>query len=830
MNTGIRFEKTIGRTILVVFTLLFQSCITTPFLKKGEYLLINQRVKGNKTVSTEDLQLLYQQKANRKILGLTPYLGFYFFGKSIWDTTRIRKQIVKREAYYDAKINRLDTGETKDSIELENKKILRTKNLYRSLYEGNWWMRVAGEPPTIYDSSLTKKTMKSMRLFIFNKGYFDNEIALDEDTFLGGNIAVKYRIKENGVHSIRRLAYITDDFRIRKLLDSTRSSSEIKIGAPYSKDNINAERERIEKLLKNTGYYTFSREYLSIVVDTQAVSSIAPSDSALFKSQPRLFSRYGCGIIVSIRNPESGRHIPYIVDSVSFKLIESDTARSYKMDTTVINGVQYYLQGKRRYSLGVLDSKVLTYPNQYFNSSNVTNAQAQLSGMDMFRYVNLSLDTHQNKISVRIVANRLPKYQITDELGMLVSQGAPGPFVNVGFKVRNFLGGFEVFEFNIRYAQEGQISTFIPDNVVFRSRDLNITSSLIFSEFLIPSRLRKKFLLYNPKTRFIFTLSSLKRPEYTRNLAKGSLLYTYVPSKNTQIGLSPIDVAVTVTPPELLSQAYLDQLILYSGLGGSITQSFSTSIVTNCNTYFMYNTNQTGAKKKAKYFRISVEYAGLLMNQVQRYLNIEKDSIGVFKTFRYAKTQADFRLYRPYSKTGLVAFKLMGGLAIPLGASDVLPWEKYFFAGGSNSVRAWAPRRLGPGSYVREGTNPNRQTTEQPGEIIIESSVEVRQKLIGFLEGAAFIDAGNVFRLHETDSTKGAALSPLFLRQIAFGGGFGLRFDFSFLIVRFDAATKFYNPAFPNNEDKWQIRDISIKKPLGNKGQTVLNVGIGYPF
>ena len=136
----------------------------------------------------------------------------------------------------------------KDSTDLEAKKERRCKNLYRKLYEGNWWMRVVGEPPAIYDSSLSKRTLKEIRLYIFNKGYFDNEVRLEEDTFIGGNVAVKYRIKENQAHRIRRVEYITDDFRIRRFLDSTKTSSYIKTGTPYSKENITLERERIEKL------------------------------------------------------------------------------------------------------------------------------------------------------------------------------------------------------------------------------------------------------------------------------------------------------------------------------------------------------------------------------------------------------------------------------------------------------------------------------------------------------------------------------------------------------------------------------------------------------
>jgi hypothetical protein len=434
-------------------------------------------------------------------------------------------------------------------------------------------------------------------------------------------------------------------------------------------------------------------------------------------------------------------------------------------------------------------------------------------------------------MNLRIVANRLPKYQGSEELGMLMSQGAPGPYFDVGLKIRNIFGGFEVFEANLRYSQEGQLSTFLPQGVVYRARDLSITSSFTISKILFPFKLNQRIFEFNPKTRFLFSLTALKRPEYTRNLVKGALNYSMQLSPNKQIGISPIDVTVNITPEKYLNKNYLEQLVKYSGLGQSVRQSFQTAVVTNFNAYYMFNTNQSGQKKKARYFRLNVEYGGEILHQIlQNILQLETNQIGQFKTFRYAKTSADFRIYRPLSKNTMLAFRLSGGAAIPIGGSQVLPWEKYAFAGGSNSVRAWLPRRLGPGSYAPEGSDPNNLKIEQPGELILESSIEIRQKLIGFLEGALFADAGNVWNLEKDPERPGAEITPLFLRQVALGGGFGIRFDFSFLIIRVDAATKLYNPAFSSESDKWQVKNLRLNRPFGVKGQTLLNVGIGYPF
>jgi len=818
--------------ILCLSTLYIQGCITTPFLKKGEYLLVNQRVKGNKNVNTDDLELIYRQKANRKILGITPYLGFYFFGKSIWDTNRTKRQIKQKIAYYDHKISLLPPGSFQDSIKLEAKKEKKLKKDYINLVEGNWWMRVVGEPPTIYDSSKSKETVAEMKKFMFNNGYFDAKVRLVEDTLIGGRVSVKYFIEEFKPHRIRRIKYQTDDFRIRRLLDSLKTSLDVKIGNIYTKANTSADREAIEKNLRNKGYFTFSRDYIKVNVDTGFSEPISISDSILFKKNPDLFNRNGLDIVFTLQNPEDGQHKSYTFDKISFELNESDTAKINEADTIRFNYVDYFFQTKKRYALGILDSKILVHTNQYYHYSRLTNTQAQLSGMDMFRYVNLTLDTNKQKMNLRIVANRLPKYQTSNEIGLLMSQGAPGPYFNTGFKIRNIFGGFEVFEANFRYSQEGQLSTFLPSDVIFRARDLSVTGAFTISKILFPITISSRLFEFNPKTRFIFSINAIKRPEYIRNLVKGALTYSLQLSPTSQIGVSPIDITVNITPPNALNANYLEQLILFSGLGQSVIRSFQTAVVTNFNAYYMFNDNFGGQRKRAKYFRLNAEYGGELLHRILKDILKKEDSkIAGFQTFRYFRSTADLRYYVPTSKKTVVAMRVSGGVSIPIGKSTILPWEKYNFAGGSNSIRAWLPRRLGPGNYAPENTeNPNDLRTEQPGELIIEASIEVRRKIIGIFEGAIFADAGNVWSIYKDEDRPGAAFTPLFVKQLALGAGIGFRFDFSFLIIRIDAATKIYNPAFVDPIDKWTVRNLSWKKPFGSKGQTLLNVGIGYPF
>ncbi len=208
----------------------------------------------------------------------------------------------------------------------------------------------------------------------------------------------------------------------------------------------------------------------------------------------------------------------------------------------------------------------------------------------------------------------------------------------------------------------------------------------------------------------------------------------------------------------------------------------------------------------------------------------KKDTIKIFNVplSQYAKVKTDFRHYLKLSKETELASRIIVGVGLPYGNSSVMPTSKQFVSGGTNSIRAFRARTLGPGSYLNKETD-NSYLPDQSGDLKLEFSTEYRAKLFSIVKGALFVDAGNIWLLNADPNKAGAEISKDFMKDIAVGAGAGLRFDLSFLILRTDLAVPLRKPWLPEN-DRWVIDDIDFGSGTWRKENLILNIAIGYPF
>ena len=315
-----------------------------------------------------------------------------------------------------------------------------------------------------------------------------------------------------------------------------------------------------------------------------------------------------------------------------------------------------------------------------------------------------------------------------------------------------------------------------------------------------------------------------------------ALNYTFTRNVYSRIIVSIADL--NIVQSALYTKTFQDYLDTLTSRGNTLSTSFRPSFISSIHFTYIYNNNDFTKFVNGNFLRLFAETGGNFINYLekpleQRGIIKDKKLFGELTYSRFLKFNIDYRIYRVLLPKSQMALRINTGLAYPF-QNQSLPYEKYFFAGGSNSLRAWRPRRLGPGSKPPSVPNSDGifdYRFEQPAEIILEMSIESRFKIVKFIEGALFVDAGNVWRVGE--NTESAKLSDFntkrFYKEIAVGSGFGIRLNFSFIIVRFDLGLKVYDPAVIERNrlvvKNWTLRNIFGKNEYG-----LINLGIGYPF
>ena len=795
----------------LIFLLFLSSCSLTKGLRDGEYLLYDVQVDGVKQSDGEEIRNLIDQKPNIRI-PLTDFsIGVFIYNMGLitYDSIKLaeRKEVFEEEK----QLLQISLNENPDQRKLEKRydKInSRLATLEKKLNYGNWFMRT-GNPAILYDSLKTYETQLQINSYLNNHGFFD--------AFLTTNVEKKrkkafvtYQIVENEVYLIDSVFQNAADENIQKLLGGNRRSL-IRVGNPYNQAVLTNERQRVETLLRNNGYYNFSKSFIEYNVYQDTIA-------------------HKVDIEQLVQNPvDSEHHTVYTLDSIQFTIDSPAAVIPDQEVNNSFNGVDYTLY-RDRYSEKIIDSRIFLNNGEIYRQQDALETQRQLANLDIFSFVNITFDTLGNTLNTRITTRPNQKYQITNQLGASVTEQLPGPFFSHSLLNRNLFRGLEIFEFNFRAGLEGVVSA-THEGGVYRSRELNTSASVIFPQFLLPFNdwSLRRFGRYNPRTRALFGYNYVNRPEYIRDAWNAILAYNWATTDlRHQFSLNLLDANLIRSS---LDNAFRTRLEDFQAQGNNLINSFLPSYVSSVSGQTIINFNQYGFNHKndASLLRLFVESGGTSFHFFNESF-IEDQSL---QYFQFLKFQSDFRRYLPINRNSTFAYRLNLGLAKPYGISQgVLPYEKYFFAGGSTSIRAWQPRRLGPGSFrppVREDGSFDYRF-EQPGEILFEAMFEYRRNLFGYFDGAVFIDVGNTWAFREDPSRPGADFKfNRFYKELAVGTGLGLRMNFEFLVLRLDMGIKAYDPAAPEGE-RYILDNISFSRPLGIRSQRVFNIGIGYPF
>ncbi len=575
---------------------------------------------------------------------------------------------------------------------------------------------------------------------------------------------------------------------------------------------IKAERTKIVETLRNQGYFYFGFDQIGIKLNDIKDTTLS-SISLAYK----------------IPNTNMGNsNILY--------------DRMFRIGAVRFNELQLQINKKeekwitRLLTTNQLKRIVTFKEGDIYSANRISQSLQNIYATDQYKSVTINFDTSSTRVHPTIELIRNEKYNLSSELGGSVFRGIPGPFITNTFKIRRVFTLLDNIELGSRIGFEAQTG-FINTDQTRKNLEVNLSAVINFPTLYIPSKyLKYTSNLVGSQTQIGFGYDYINRPEYLRTNFKVFQRYQWRKSnfKSFQLSLFDINIINTDYPSSETSTAFKSYLESLKERGNNLYRSFNPSFVSSIQLQYNYRSFLPSNKLiNGQSVLLGLESGGTTLNFLtNKRLKFVEDILKTnqeLQFYRYLRLNVDYRKYilLGAKNQSQIAFKASTGIAYAYGDENSyqLPYEKNFFIGGPSSLRAWKPRRLGPGSY-----NSTSSLVEQPGSILLETSLEYRFKLIQFLgslNGALFVDAGNIWNIkHSKQNSVGNWSANTFLSEIAVGSGIGLRWDFEFFLLRLDLASKMVNPAMAEGK-KWVFNKTSfssVENPIE------FNIGIGYPF
>ncbi len=700
-----------------------------------------------------------------------------------------------------------------------------------------------GEPPAVLDSSLVDFSRIQIEKFIRSKGYLKAKVA-DTITIKNKKATLLFTATEGPMFRIRKINDSIPDAKVRNLYRANRNNfSHLQPGGRFDTDSVAYDRDAFFLLMKRNGYYDFYRQYVRFVGDTTFNSSIVDLD-------------------MIIDNPaDKPEHPVYTINNTLITISGSNRSNTGKVDTIQVDSQFRFVDYSHKFKPRTVTDYVYQIKGDLFNTDMQTVTTSRLSELNVF--INVPNPTYTktadstNRLNTRI--DIIPLKQMTDRIEgeFLFSGGRYGYNIGNTFTDRNLFKQAVALQVKVNFSILYDNGRNAVSSSGVENQDFKLGASLIYPRIVSPFNVARPGKHGVPHTTFSSNYSLFYQNGLVQRTSFiNSVTYDFLETANKIHSVTPIDIEFSkgsidpVAYQQLLSQNRYSYIYLIG----------RTIFTTGSQYTYQANGNLLNTYANFTYFRGSLDIGGNLLSGVSKILNTPKDTLGqrtiLGYTFaQYAKAEADFRVYHSLGGERQFIFRINPGIGIPYGNSSQLIFEKNFYAGGANDVRAWLPRTLGPGQFNR-GTAYGTDTVtrqrlkylDQFGEIKIIANAEYRYKIANNffgskLKGALFMDAGNIWRIHKTsENPNGEFKFNNILQSSAIGIGTGLRFDVNYFVFRLDAAFKFKDPQF-NGSEQWVLinhgnellHSGSFKNAyLQANGESYafmqLNFGIGMPF
>lgn len=774
---------------VLVWLLLLGACSPVRHVPQGQYLLdkvsvtLPDSVHHTSSLNPEELQTYVRQLPNHKLLWkVKMQLGIY--NMSGRDSTR----------WY----NRL--------------------------------LRNLGEAPVIYDSVLTRQSEMQIERSLRNQGYL--HATVQADTILNTQkrkVRVDYLVNPGPRYRVQSINYEFADTALRPVVMRDSARWPVQPGSPLDLNALDAQRTLIAENLRNRGYFSFLRNFITFTADTTAGSTAV---DLTMRVAPPPGGAERDTIELDMSRPWFVRNVTFVTD---YEPVRGTTSAPADRDSVHINGYGI-IYGRDRYLRpNVLIENCFVRPGRRWSARAIDNTYQALQRLQVLKFVNvqsvpvgMEIDGRQ-WVDVYVLLTPGKSQTIALEIEGTNSEGDLGVAASVSYSHRNIGHGSETFTTKLRGAYEslsGKPDGFIHNRYMEYSLDLGLS----FPKFKAPFLTERFKRRIKATTELNLAISYQERPEYTRVIANAGWAYKWVERRHRTSHLfTPLDIDYVYLPRSTVN--FIDDIAPNNPL---LRYSYEDHFIMRLG-YSFYHTNKLPEapspylqikQKNIFTIRAKGETAGNLLfavSSIASHRNFHQDPYKVFGIHysQYVKVEGDYSLTHIFDRRNSLAFHAALGIAIPYGNSRVVPFEKRFYGGGANGVRGWDVRTLGPGSY--RSRNLVTDFMNQCGDINMLASVEYRAKLFWVLELGAFIDAGNIWTIHNYENQPGGMFHfNTFYKQIAGSYGLGLRMDFTYFLLRFDLGMKAHNPA--EGSEHWPLFH-----PRWGRDRS-FHFSVGYPF
>ena len=651
----------------------------------------------------------------------------------------------------------------------------------------NRLLRGIGEPPVIYDSVKASMTVSDLQMYLQNNGYMNGRVEL-WTRIKGKRLSEDFRLFPGTPYYLGDVSYQIDDPIIRDelRLDDPRNQTLI-TGRKFSVDELDLERKRITRLLNDQGYYRFHKEYIRYEADTLSGGNRVNVKLLLGNS----LTREGLDTL----------HTRYHIRKVSFM-------SGAPNDTTI------HLRRK------VLNESTYIKEGGYYSVSDLQNTYNHFGRLGAVKYTNIQFvevpDTSLLDCNISLQTNKPSTVSFQPE--GTNTAGDLGAAATLTYQNNNLFRGSENLSVELRGAYEAIKGLEGYSNQDFI--EYSLETRLKFPRFIMPFVSAATRRVVNATSEVSVLYDMQDRPEFHRRLWSAAWRYRWAPASSLcQYQLDMLDINYVLMPwiSQTFKERYLDDVTSRNAI---LRYNYEDLFIAKTGFGFAYNNGRTALKT-------NIETSGNIFNLMSKLFDARTNDQGQYKIFniayaQYIKGDFDFtrRLQLDFSNQLVFHFGL--GIAYPYGNSTLLPFEKRYFSGGANSLRGWAVRGIGPGRY--KGTDGRIDFINQTGDVKLDLNVEYRTHLFWKLDGALFVDAGNIWTLRDYPDQPGGQLTLKdFPDQIAANYGLGFRFNFDYFIVRFDLGMKAVNPAY-DEEQHFPIVHPRISRDFA------FHFAVGMPF